>query len=83
MGEPWTDGTEDGPSRADDGPSRGRDEANDAMEPRLVGDEEVTGLGMAQRSQGRMAQRSQCRMDLGMRGAEVGLIRARAESRTE
>ena len=53
------------------------------MEPRLVGDEEVTELGMAQRSQGMMAQRSQCRMDLGMRGAEVGLIRARAESRTE
>ena len=52
------------------------------MEPRLVGNEEVTELGMAQRSQGRMVQRSQCRMDLGMRGAEVGLIRARAESRT-
>ena len=52
------------------------------MKPRLVGNKEVTELGMTQRSQGRMVQRRQCRMDLRMRGAEVGLIRARAESRT-
>ena len=46
----------------------------------MVGDEEVVELGMAQRSQGRMAQRSQCRMDLGLRVAEVWLTQPVLES---